>query len=82
MSWIIVNFITNGDEIFTVDDKIERRKSVFKRIIRLLPILGIGLNFFSTLRICSEFYKNVFFYLKLNLKLKLKFKFKIPEVAD
>ena len=60
MSWVIVNFITTGDEIFSVDDKIEKRKSVFKKIIKLLPVLGIGLNFFSSLQICSEFYKKVF----------------------
>ena len=60
MSWIIVNFVTNGDEIFSVDDKIERRKSTFKKIMKLLPFLGMGLNLFSSLQICSEFYKKVF----------------------
>ena len=57
--WVIVNWYTNneGDEIFTGDDKpAKKKKSIFRKLLPFLPMVGYALNSVETARIFQNFF--------------------------
>jgi len=56
MSWVFVNFITTGDEIWTCNDEREKRTSLLKRFLKILPYLGLAGNIFSFSKTFSDFF--------------------------